>query len=614
MGLRRPLSPELAAPVPSQALNDARDALEVLDGVDVLDAWQWNTVERCWTISCRFTIPTEGHGVPKRSDWVVLVEATYPWGYIHLQPAMRNSVEATFPHQLLNRPANVGRPWRTGRICVDTGVRALGRQGVDREPFSVAGRLRWRLERTRRWLEVAACGGLVRPGDPFELPDFGSLPKPLVAFGENVDSLETWDGEKARYGVVRLVRLRQRPPVLVATSFRDLGGREVYAPRWGTYINDPERPSEDGLWLRFNGTPHIEPWKAPMTWGELRRAAAEQDINLDEVLQRLLERTRFGGASRLLVGFPIPAVVDGAARNMFWQALQLPEIPIETGMSSPGFRPGRARPTDVTRLAAFRDECSLTWLHSENWHADTVAARGQLPEVLTDAEVVLIGAGALGSAIGEMLVRGGLRRLTVYDHDLVMAGNLVRHTLTLSDVGSFKAAALANRLNAISASTEVRAITQVFPPDDELSHASLRTADIVIDATGENAVAHALSTYRWNSPKIFVSISLGLFAWAGFSFFSIGESFPMEDMLTALRPWLDRQAERFRDAEWPREGVGCWHPVFPARGDEVWMLASSALQHLVELVQSESDASELVVFERVEENGLFLGLRRVLSV
>ncbi len=88
----------------------------------------------------------------------------------------------------------------------------------------------------------------------------------------------------------------------------------------------------------------------------------------------------------------------------------------------------------------------------------------------------------------------------------------------------------------------------------------------------------------------------------------------MEDMLTALRPWLDRQAERFRDAEWPREGVGCWHPVFPARGDEVWMLASSALQHLVELVQSESDASELVVFERVEENGLFLGLRRVLSV
>ncbi len=219
--------------------------------------------------------------------------------------------------------------------------------------------------------------------------------------------------------------------------------------------------------------------------------------------------------------------------------------------------------------------------------------------------MLLIGAGALGSAVGEMLVRGGVRHLTVCDDDLVVAGNLVRHTLALPDVGGFKAKALAERLNAISPNAEVRDITHAFPPDDEPSRAILRTADTVIDCTGETLWRTLYRRTRGTVTSCssrFRSVSSRRL---GFSFVAYGESFPVEMLLSTLRPWLDRQAEAFRDSAWPREGVGCWHPVFPAGVIELWLLSAAAVQHLVEVVDRKSDKPELAVFERVDTNGIF---------
>lgn len=598
------------APNITPELAEARESLDTLDGVDVIDEWQWRPLLRCWTLLCRLTIDSGGDLVPRRSDWVVFVDPAYPWGAIQIHPSIRNSVEATFPHQLLNRQVEPDTLWRTGRICVDLGVRALGRQGVDREPYSPGERLGWRLLRARAWLEAAVRGELFREGDPFELPDFNPTAKPLIAFGENSSSLITWSNEQARYGIVTFVRLREHPQVWAALAFKDLRGREVYAPRWGSYLSSSERPRANGLWFRLEETPLLDPWKAPTTWGELREAVRRQGLNLDPTLRPLIDRARDGAPHVLLVGFPIPAVVGGDLANMYWLAMQLPVIAIRNAPRR-GFRPGREPVPDLSRLESFRDNEPIAWLRSENWDRETTAARGQFPSALTEAEVLLVGAGALGSAIGELLIRGGVRRITVCDDDVLLAGNLLRHTLALSDIAGLKAAALAERLNAISPHAVVRSITHAFPPNDDASKAILRTVDVVIDATGEDAVARSLSLYSWNSPKLFASVSLGLFALAGFSFTAFAASFPFQEMLAALRPRLDQQKEDHGDTEWPREGVGCWHPVFPARADEVWLLAAAAVQHLVESAMKESNEAELVVFERIEESGSFAGLRRL---
>jgi hypothetical protein len=478
----------------------------------------------------------------------------------------------------------------------------------------VRDRLRWRLERALAWLTAAARGELLRTGDPFELPDLETLPAPLVAFGENDASLATWVGEAAQAGVASLVEVREKPLVQAVMNYRDHEGREVYAPRWGSFISDPARPRSWAGWIRFKETPTLAPWRAPMTWGELRDAALRQGIEFDALLHLALAGMRDGLSHLLLVGFPIPAEVGGAASSYFWQAIQLNPLPSAMVYDQPGFRPGRAPRAELPKLAQFRNEAPVRWLSTENWHAATIATRGRLPEVLTTADVLVIGAGALGSAVAELLVRGGVERIIVCDDDLVVAGNLVRHSLTLDDIGRFKATALAERLNAVSPHAVVQAIPHAFPPEREKFRSLLRPIDVVIDCTGENAVAQAMATYPWTGHKLFASVSLGLRAWAGFSYLAFSESFPFDAFLCALQPWLNRQAEQYAGAEWPREGVGCWHPVFPARIDEVSLLATAAVQHLVDTVTHDIERSELAVFERrTDDAGAFTGLSRTVG-
>ena len=99
----------------------------------------------------------------------------------------------------------------------------------------------------------------------------------------------------------------------------------------------------------------------------------------------------------------------------------------------------------------------------ENWHPDQIGSRGRLPKSFTEARVLLIGAGALGSSVAEMLVRGGVSDLTVFDPQRVEAGNLVRHTLGFDVIGTSKALALAAHLNGANPNARVRGFAAPFP-------------------------------------------------------------------------------------------------------------------------------------------------------
>jgi molybdopterin/thiamine biosynthesis adenylyltransferase len=61
---------------------------------------------------------------------------------------------------------------------------------------------------------------------------------------------------------------------------------------------------------------------------------------------------------------------------------------------------------------------------------------------LRKSHVLIIGLGSGGSAILRELVRCGVGRFTLVDHDRMMPGNVSRHELGLKDVGRFKVRAL----------------------------------------------------------------------------------------------------------------------------------------------------------------------------
>jgi hypothetical protein len=231
--------------------------------------------------------------------------------------------------------------------------------------------------------------------------------------------------------------------------------------------------------------------------------------------------------------------------------------------------------------------------------------------------VLLIGAGALGSVVAELLVRGGVRSLCVLDGETLEAGNLVRHALSLDDLGQNKAMALAARLNGLSPHVEVHAAPINFGSDLPEVLAEVRSAvadaELVIDCTASDSALAALHRFDWQRERVFACLGLGPYARRLYCFLTRGSGFPRADYIEAIDPWLKVDWQGLDESEFPREGVGCWHPLMPASAAGVWLFAATAVRFLESSLGQhlQSGSSCWAVFEQVEQGGTFAGIRRL---
>ncbi|MFF7146273.1 ThiF family adenylyltransferase [Streptomyces nodosus] len=129
--------------------------------------------------------------------------------------------------------------------------------------------------------------------------------------------------------------------------------------------------------------------------------------------------------------------------------------------------------------------------------ADTEAARsaraGVLAPELRGSRVAVVGVGALGSFIVDLLVRSGVRRLTLIDDDVVMPGNLVRHLVGPAAVGLPKVEAVKQHLvrNHDVQANDIGTIECTLATgSDALDH--LQNHDLVVDATADFATTALL--------------------------------------------------------------------------------------------------------------------------
>jgi ThiF family len=592
----------------SEELQRARRVIDGLDGVVEIGGWKWSDAAKHWSLPLRLR-----HGlaptalVPAETAWHVVADDSYPDGGLHFHPAIAESIAATFPHQRFN-DVNKEQGWRNGRICLTRPSQALGRIGDDDESYDPAGRMRWNVERALEWLRDAAQGQLEHAGDPFELPDFldAENSEDTVAFQEDGTSFAFWESNRNRFGVVELL---SSPRVHLAQSFQTAGGSPLRSVEWGA-IGTHAGQRTLGAWILVNAIPVAPPWQAPQTLDELRSMLSALGVDADDVLLKLAERHRkafrSGGRCLLLLGFPIPPKVGQAPARIHWQALRLPALSSER---SPGFRPN-------AKSLRLRDEkfvlnrtARLDWRRSENWSEDNLTTRGSLEARLRAGRVAIIGAGALGSPIADLLVRGGCNDLALFDDDVFRAGNGVRHVLVMDSVGESKARELAARLNLVRPSVRAQAVAARVPRtrDDKLK--LLAQARLVIDATGSDGLLTSLGRIPWEGNPTFVSLSLGYRARRLFCYLSPVGKFEYIAFRAAHDPWLIAEREdRLAAGDLPRDGIGCWAPVFPARADDVWMLAAVAVKWLESAVASNTPSFK--VFEQMfDKDGAFVGIR-----
>lgn len=582
----------------------------------LLRDWEWHRPSQQWVLHCRLSPDIQVGGlIPPVTDWFVHVSPAYPFGEIKFFPAKVGGLTATFHHQKYNEVGHDDLPWRTGSLCLDTPAHTFGRHEFSSEPFEAHRRLLWHVRRACRWLEDASRGELFLPGEPFELPDY-RLAKPLpfsVAFSESNDSLATWNEVAEQAGVVEFYILRRKVNLHVVKSFQTLDGRELITCAWGRSITSDASLIARGCWLRLKEVPVLAPWQAPQTWGELRRCVEQQGIHLDSLLRPVFGA--FGHTKEpgriALIGFPLSARFGDLPERMHWLALRLPEL-LSREDQVRGFRRGRRSAWQHNRQRILHDHASVNWLQSENWCGDQLTSRGALPMHFTAKKVLMLGAGALGSATAEMLVRAGVTQMLIMDGDLLKAGNLVRHTLDLRDLNENKAAAIAKRLNQLSPHAVVEARDGSFPPANASERRVLMGCEIVIDCTGDDEVLHHLASFSGPAEKLFFSVFMSLGAQRLYCFAARSASFPVESFRRQITPWLAKDIAENSGVEVPREGIGCWHPVFPARADDVWLLASAAVKQIERSATSVLKEPELAVYGQTRDaEGLFSGINKV---
>jgi hypothetical protein len=594
---------------PSDDLYAGWRSLEGIKGVDMLSGLTWCEAESMWTLHCRLSpdLSTECP-IPAGTEWHVLIAPDYPSGEIKFYPAKERGIVQTFPHQDYNGEGSPDLLWRTGDLCLDTTVRVLGRHGYDTEPRDADSRLRWHFLRAMAWLEAASQGELLALGDPFELPKFPPSYPATVVFAEGAESFDTWQGISDRSGVVEFLRLSEEPETLVVKCFRSVAWTQLMTPRWGQALAREMGASHKGVWVRLNQVPVLAPWQAPCSFEELIQVCKLQGIDFLESLKLTACFLRDGKRHVALVGFPVPKKVGGSLQQMHWQAMMLPVLS-RGNRTANGFRPNETGYWFRDRQEILRPDTPVDWLFSsENWHRDQILTRGRLPDGLISKSILLVGAGAVGSAFGELLVRAGAPAMIIMDGESLQAGNLARHTLGLDDLGKNKATRLADRLNSLSPHASVQGIDHGFPPEAGEEAEQVQKCQVVIDCTADDDVIRRLEAFQWNEAQFFASISLGFGAKRLFIFTAHTETFPSAQFRAAWEPWLRHEIKDYEGKELPWEGIGCWHPVFPARADDVWMMSSVAVKHLAVKAAQSSGNADFQVFEQLFQDGVFTGI------
>lgn len=592
---------------PSDDLRTGRRQLEKVEGYTLIQDFIWNDVLRKWFLTFKFSLDIrESETVPTDTDWYLFVDIDYPNGDIWVMPSKVNGITSTFQHQEYNLKGD-NIDWTLGKICLTETQGSWGRKQYLKEPRDSKLRLKWHIERCKQWIIAASANKLVEDGDPFELPPFPPRSNTCLVFNEDISTFQAWNKRSQSSGTLEAIRFNRSLDLYVIKNFNV--GDHKFDISWGNHIEGISSDVEYGIWHLIDNIPVISPWQIPVSYEELKNILAEQKVNLYRFLYNECRNLRRNGKvpSFVILGFPVSAKFGEDTSLIHWFGFKFPKLPIVKG-----FRQGSSELLKIQIKIALQNEKKIRWFNTENWNSKQLNSRGKLNKDISSLKILLIGAGSVGSIFMECLIRLGVLNVEVVDMDVLQAGNMSRHILNLDSVGLKKAEALCTHFNkifpAVRSSFENANLRDILQKTDNY----LEGFDVVIDATGSDEVLKIISDKIDLGQKFFfTSVSTGYLADSFYLYTrpSIEENNLEIDFKTKIRKWLKSDNEKISGDEEIIEGLGCWHPLFPARVDDIMMHTGAAIK-LFEKEIIQGDSAKLVVTCKSYDNsGNFIGLK-----
>jgi len=543
--------------------------------LQVLGPWQqWSEDQWSLPLEAQLCCAPIKH-LPEWTRWHLVVSGSAIDPAIGIYPDVNGGIRVTFPHQDLNVEVAKGRPWRLGKPCLVRPASAFQRAGWAGEPEELSQRLRWHVGRLLEWIQAAGQDTLLIEGDALELPtQFVTPPSTMLGFSESAHEMAWLDSLSHPWGFATLTPVPGAFDTAVVSRFMDQRLRSLREISWSEAIVHRDLVP-DAVWIALPSLILVEPWQAPTTWDQLAQLCAHAGLDLPSILAeagavlRRTQRPKRPMPVTLLLGFPLSELVGGPLQRLHWLVVRNMQLCGRHEVRN-GFRSTLAARAQWDREAAGADR-PLKWRRTANWAPDQLRKRGQAEQAVRSKSILVLGVGTLGAAVAENLLRMGMTRMALLDEDTLAVGNLSRHLLTLSDVGQSKAERMAKRLNAAMPDARVTAMNFSFPPLNAEDARALSSWDVVVDCTASDAVLKAMEVFDWGMDRTFVSLAMTWQARGLFAYAATGTSFPAAEVLArflAVAPPGDLE-----DAG-EMEGIGCWHPVFPATAGDVSLWAA----------------------------------------
>jgi hypothetical protein len=276
---------------------------------------------------------------------------------------------------------------------------------------------------------------------------------------------------------------------------------------------------------------------------------------------------------------------------------------------------GEDRDEAITAFVKWSFDASVTWCRVDEAREEVTLSRdtGTATAWAKDKRVLLLGCGALGSHIADILVRAGAASLKLVDKGIVSSGVLVRQQFSDQDIGRAKASACRARLQAISPNCSIEA------EYDDLKYGVLskfgRDYDLIVDATASRAVSEALEADLRNSPEAPPIVSTSVTAKAKYGRVVVRKSNlaggPKSIVRSAQLGCYSNPARmELAKAFWPPPGEaelfqpepGCSEPTFQASAADMAFHAAGLINTgLAELASNDTSRSTVAFLPSVSK-------------
>jgi hypothetical protein len=369
----------------------------------------------------------------------------------------------------------------------------------------------------------------------------------------------------------------------IVLNFKDKHNKLIETSKWSSaYTNLLPANIRFGLYIFIEQPPVVQDRFIISNWSDLQDKVPDEFFVFLHGLQRNNQK---------LIEVPIPLMIGYkiSETEIHWQTtmLQFGDFPI-----------GHEKMNQ--KWEGFFTDTKIDWIMTKNSSYDYFFGRGKFNNEISNAKVLIIGTGAIGSMVATTLVRGGCKSIDILDFDIKEPENVCRSEYAFSNGITNKVDELKEILSSISPFVEIRIMdskffhlhTKIFNSAQDLKSLKngLNGYDLIFDCSTDNDLMYILSQLSLNK-IITLSITNNarvLVCGAQSNHYT----------------WVMNQYENVlqNDIEDVYNPTGCWSPTFKASYNDISVLVQYALKHInVKLGQGKELRN--FVIETNETNG-----------